>query len=399
MTPTLQPLATLDQLYPAGTVIAGRTRRDCFAWVPTAEDAADTVTGLLLAVAGNLPMLAHPSATGASAQQLLAAAGLSLAAKAEPYDSEADARRCIDRWVSEGRRIAPIYPLPADWLPAAAQLVPPALLARLNDKAYLADLVPADWLPCREVLPRAALHRALELLPGEAVVLKVATSLGNGAGGDVFLCHDGVARQAALAALLAETRPFDGLVVERFECFETLWCAGFAVLDDAVRWLGASRHRRTEAGLQAGNVMGCGAPLPDAARQAIEALAAAAGRLGYRGLAGCDVGQTQDGRLLIFDLNFRLNSSSVLLLLQPAAAARSGRPVAIDWHLRAASKPETLAARLLPWIERGQLVVTRVLDHRLLPSRSPLSSASGFLLGADEADCLAVQAAIAGTLA
>ena len=394
MSGALLPLATLDALHPPGCALAARTRAAAFAWVTGSVDSVDTVPALPLAVAGTLPLLAPAAATQPAARRLFAAAGLSLPGHAEPYRDEAEARAVMARWVAEGRRLAEIYPLPAGWVPEAAHLVPPALLARLNSKAHLAELVPAPLRPERVVLPRGALGAALEVLPGAAVALKIATSIGNGAGTDVMLCRDQAERQAALDHLASETRPYEALVVERLEDFADLWCAGFAVLDDAVRWLGASRHRLNERGLQSGNVMGAGRELPPAGRAAVEALAAAAGQLGYRGLAGCDLGLTRDGRLLIFDLNFRLNASTAMLLLQPAAAARSGLPAAINLAVAAPLEADELARRLLPWVEDGRLVPTRVLDFRLLPSRAAQASVTGFLLGRDEADCLEREAAV-----
>jgi len=399
VTSSLAPLATLDELHPPGVALAARTRAEAFAWVTQSGDSVDSVPGLPLAVAGSLPLLAHPSATHPAAIRLLRAAGLALPQAARPYDGEAGARRVMAAWIAAGYRLAGIYPLPRDWLPEAAHLVPPALLARLNSKAHLADLVPPGLRPERQVLPRAELAAALEIYPGEAVVLKIATAIGNGAGTDVMICRSPAERAEALAALASEQRPFDGVVVERLEDFADLWCAGFAVLDERVRWLGASRHRLNERGLQSGNLLGAGAALPEAGRRAIEALAARAGELGFRGVAGCDLGRTRDGRLLIFDLNFRLNASTAMLLLQPAAAARSGLPAAINCLFATAAAPLEMARLLLPWVEAGRLVPTRVLDHRLLPSRTARTSLTGFLLGRDEADCLALESLVARTLA
>lgn len=399
MTAPLRPPATLDALHPPRTALAGRTGAGCFAWVTQKAQALDSVVGQPLAVAGEMPLLCHASATGPAARALLAAAGLTIAPRAEPYHDEASARAILRRWRDEGLKLAAIYPLPDDWVPLDAHLVHPDLLARLNSKAHLGALVPPDFCPERVALARAGIGQAMTLFPGEAVVLKVSTAIGNGAGVDVFICPDATARAAALASLAQEQRPFDGLVVERHERFATIWCAGFAILDEGVRWLGASRHLVGENGLQAGNVMGDGPPLPDAGRDAILALAARAGALGYRGLAGCDIGLTEDGRLLIFDLNFRLNASTPLLLLQGATAARSGRPVAVSAYLTSPLPEADLVRRLLPAVESGQLVPTRVLDHSLLAGGSDHRAITGFVAGDDVADCQAIakslQAAIA----
>lgn len=399
MTAPLRPLATFDELHPPGTALAARTGHGCFDWVTQRADALDSVVGQPLAVAGEMPLLCHASATGPAARALLGAAGLAVAPGAAIYGDEAAARAIMRRWLDQGLKLAVIYPLPDHWFPPDAQLVHPGLLARLNSKAHLGELVPPEHCPERVSLDRAGMEQAMTLFPGEAVVLKVSTAIGNGAGNDVFICPDTTARAAALAALAQERRPFEGLVVELRESFAEIWCAGFAVLDDSVRWLGASRHRLSEGGLQAGNIMGGSPALPEAGREAVLTLAARAGTLGYRGLAGCDIGLTVEGRLLIFDLNFRLNASTVMLLLQPAAAKRSGLPLAINAYLSSPLPEAELVRRLLPAVESGHLVPTRVLDHRLLASGSDQRSVTGFVSGRDARDCQDVAASLQAAIA
>src|SRR5690606_32239674 len=117
MTAPLRPLATLDELHPPGTALAGRTGDGCFAWVTQSAEALDSVTGLPLTVAGRLPLLRHASACGVAARALLGAAGLAIAPGAELYDDETGARAILRRWLDEGRKLAAIYPLPRGWFP------------------------------------------------------------------------------------------------------------------------------------------------------------------------------------------------------------------------------------------------------------------------------------------
>jgi hypothetical protein len=45
---------------------------------------------------------------------------------------------------------------------------------------------------------------------------------------------------------------------------------------------------------------------------------------GFRGIAGFDIGELADGSLVAFDLNFRPNSSTGLLLARKAVQQRTG---------------------------------------------------------------------------
>ncbi len=391
---------TLAQLHPPGTAYAPRTRHEAIGWVALSANAPDTITGLTLAFAGDMPVVAHAAITEAAARDLLEAGGLALPPRLVTYSSEAEAVAALRRLCDEGWRIAAPYPLPADWLPAKSQLVAPALVSRLNDKATLAEWVPPGLLPERVVLPLADLERLEEPFRGEPVALKVATSLANGAAGDVALCATPNERLAALARFRAAGHAFHGLVVERLERFETLWCAGFGLLDERAVWLGATRHLRGPDGLQTGNILDAGAPLPAPTVEALLAIAERWRAAGYRGIAGLDVGRTADGRLLVFDLNVRLNASSGQLLLHGAAAARHGARASLSFFQKVAGQaPSEVATQARPWVRDGHLLVTRLANLARLEPPEPATSITGLVLGEDEADCRVIARAIGEALA
>ena len=58
-----------------------------------------------------------------------------------------------------------------------------------------------------------------------------------------------------------------------------------------------------------------------------EAIAANGVARGYRGLFGVDVALLEDGRAIAFDLNFRSNGSTGMLLLYDAVVRRTGKTV------------------------------------------------------------------------
>jgi hypothetical protein len=53
---------------------------------------------------------------------------------------------------------------------------------------------------------------------------------------------------------------------------------------------------------------------------------------GFRGIAGFDIGECKDGSLLAFDLNFRPNSSTGLLLANEAVRQRTGLPLMYSFY-------------------------------------------------------------------
>src|SRR5690606_29582511 len=80
-------------------------------------------------------------------------------------------------------------------------------------------------------------------------------------------------------------------------------------------------------GKQSGSIVDPQHPFPPEARELALQVGESARRMGFRGIAGLDIGRATDGRFILFDPNFRVASSSVQLLFHDAASARSGLPV------------------------------------------------------------------------
>lgn len=390
---------TLATLLPTGTAYAPRTRPEALGWVAIGPHAPDTVTGLTLGFAGALPVVAHAAVAEPAARRLLEAGGLRLPEDLRPYETEAEARALARALAAEGWKIASTYPLPDGWVQGESLLLDPALVARLNDKAALAEWVPAELLPERTLLPLDALDRLEETYRGAPVALKVATAQANGAAGDVALCRSPEERRPALERFLAQGLPFHGLVVERLENFEAIWCAGFGLLADGVLWLGATRHRRGPDGLQVGSLLDGGATLPAGTVEALLGIAEGWRRAGYRGPAGLDLGRTADGRLLVFDLNVRLNASSGHLLLHAPAAAPTAAAASVSFFAKSAQSPDFVATQALPWIRDGHLLVTRLANLSRLPHPEPAVTVTGLVFGEDAEDCDVIARAIGEALA
>jgi hypothetical protein len=392
----LIPLATMEALHPAGVAWAPRTTMAQVAWGFGAAVTLDSMTGQTIGLMGRMPLVAHAGVVGEQARRLLEGAGLGWPTTVRSYRTEAEAQAAVRALVAEGWKIAAPFPLPAGWVPEAARLVPSALEAALNDKARLLDWAPPWLAPERVVVGLGALDDVERALPGAPVVLKVCTDLGSGGGRDVVFCPG--ERSPGLAKLLAKGAPLHAVVVERLERFERLWCGGLAVLDAEVRWLGAARHVRGEDGLQVGSEVGPTDELPGWLIAELVSVGERARAAGYRGLAGCDVGLTEDGRFLLFDLNFRLNASTTLLLLRAAASARGGVGWVASWSASTALPAGQVVDRLLPWVREGRFVPLRLFDLAALPAPQELRTVLGLVLGEDAAGCAALGARVSAAL-
>jgi len=210
-----------------------------------------------------------------------------------------------------GHRIAFQHPHDAGTVPAASQLVDPLLLAFLNNKANLADLVPPGYCPPRRVADRQQIS-ALVPTTADPVVLKLATDLSTGAAGAVV-----IARSATdIAGALRRFPEGNALIVEDFIPHARSLCLNFAATGDEVVFLGGADQLVDLEGVHRGSLLG--EPAPDRLEEAIEVgfeITRRAVRRGYRGVAGFDVAFGEDlTRPMVFDLNFRFCASTLPLI-------------------------------------------------------------------------------------
>lgn len=377
----------MEDLHPPRTAWAPRTRLEQVVWGSKLAYTMDTVTGQVLALAGGMPQVVHHSVLQPDARELLALAGWEAPQRVLPYRTEEEAHSLARDLAADGWRIVHPFPLVPGTVPEEALLVPSRLYVDLNDKATLARHVPEHLLPERVVLSPDRLSEVEDLFAGDPVVLKVATHLGSGGGRDVVFCREAGQRRAQLEQLLAIGGAWHALVVERLMDFEALWCAGLAVTDRGVLWLGAPRHERDDHhGLQIGSEAGLEEDLPEWLRTELLAIGARAGQRGYRGIAGVDVGIDRQGRYRIIDLNFRLNSSTPMLLALRPALERVGARHARLWVMYSDLSLREVVERLRAPVGAGLVVPLRLADLSWFAGTAARLQMIAFVLGADPAD-------------
>jgi hypothetical protein len=273
--------------------------------------------------------------------------------------------------------------LRANRFPSSGYLVTPALWARLNSKATLAELVPASHLAPRQIHSLSELEgRAFE----RPVYLKDASLEASGGGCAIRACLDADAWRRALKELREiGARRF---VVEDALPVERCWCVALVIEQDQTSYAGAAEQVFGTPGQQTGNLIDPEHPLPaEGVRLAVE-VGERARRAGFVGVAGLDIGLTSDRRLIVFDPNFRINSSSSQSLLHDSAARRAGSPFSHSTHVSTSLPFAEVARRLAGPIDDGWFIPTRCLDAAWLPGRAGGAVCEGFVLAADRATAI-----------
>jgi hypothetical protein len=390
----LSPPLVLSDVFPARSLLAMRAWDDANPFLPRGRVVRDGLTGGQLPVLGGQRACVHAALLGPAARRLCAMADILFPSDIVPFGDADDLAGLVGAEIAGGATVVLQYP-PEPAVAAALSgraggrppfLAAPSLLARLNDKAALDDLVPEGALLPRSYIPLGDLDP--DRPPPLPAVVKAATRHGTGAGLDVRVCADAATWRAAVAAFRSLGAFLHGVVAERFEPFLRSWCANFAALPDGGRWLalGAAEQVVVDGHLYAGNVNGRGHEPPAGADALVEAIAGRAMAAGFRGIGGFDFAVADDGRLICFDANLRINGCTTQLLLHDAACARIGASVSRTVRLMVRIGPEAMIAVLRPHVEGGSFVPISFLDAALHPLRPAESILTGLLVGGERAE-------------
>ncbi len=378
MTPLL-PTLPPDAIWPSDSAFFARND---LARLPLTGYSAyhiDSVTLNLMGLLAGHPAVRHVSGATDAILRALDDAGLpggeELLTYSTPEEAQSHAAALRDR----GFRCVSFFPLPSDLWPDAAQVVPPALWDALNAKANLGDIVPAAHLPRRAVMTPAAARARIWDGP---VWVKSAGPSPTGGGFAVRAVTDPDLWPAAIDALAA-LPDVDLLVVEDDVPLTACWAVQLGITDAGTRFGGASEQTFAAPGQQDGSLFDADRPFP--APDLAIAVGEAARARGFRGLAGLDIGQATDGRIIVFDPNFRVTSSTSLAMFAPAAAARIGLPVALSVDIFLTAPLGDMIAAARGPMSDGWFVPTRMLDAALFPAAQGLSRLSGFVLARDRA--------------
>jgi hypothetical protein len=225
--------------------------------------------------------------------------------------------RQVSRLLQEGFKIALQHaPHPSEETPGA-YWIKSSLLSFLNNKRHLSLFVEPPNLPLRKLAERPLKPSPLP------VVLKAATDESTGGGVDVVICRVPEDLQHA-EKVFQHCRQ---MVAEEFLTMARNLCLNYAIPPSGrIFYLGSAEQITDDQGKYFGNWIDEESQAPAAAIAAGMQIAKQGYELGYRGCLGIDMALLEDGRILVFDLNFRLNGSTPALLLAESIAREYRQP-------------------------------------------------------------------------
>lgn len=310
-TASLQADPSFDDIYGPGLVYDGRASTRLRDWIPSLPSLREALTGGPLAVLGDMPVLCNRAAADERWLQLMGEIGLSVPSRIHAYRGEQEYLSELQRLARPGVKLVMQHLHPPDELPAESYWIPPSLLSYLNNKKNLALLVPVGHAPERETVSRSMLAARLREHDTFPIVLKAATDQTSGGGRDVMICRNSEDTSRAVSFFEACRE----VVVEQFLVMETNLCLNMAVATDGrIHHLGCAEQVSNDDGAYRGNWL-----VREATRQTVlslgQQIAEKAAAMGYVGVFGVDMCRLPGGRVVAFDLNFRINGSTVGLML------------------------------------------------------------------------------------
>lgn len=376
MTMPLSWLIDLDAWLPPDAVFMARTDLHQTRLLGFQPVNLEAVTGIGLGMFGRRAAVRHRSCATVAFLDLMTLAGLRVEETTLRYDTGEEAHALARQLVQEGHRFLSAYPMPPALYDDSALLVPNSLWHDLNAKSRLHLLVPPQNLAPRHLVNHAQARPMTFTFP---VWLKVAGDAATGWGYAVRHCADSSSYQAALDELEA-LDPKGTLIMESHIKVRRSWCACILVSPDQVIFAGCAEQIFDLPGKQSGSLIDANDAPSSEMATLMTTIGERARQAGFIGIAGCDVGETDEGQLVAFDPNFRLNASSAQVLLHASATARTGAHVTQSVTLRSQRRFPEMTARLERWVACGRFVPTRGLDAHHLAAAQGISTIAGFVV-------------------
>lgn len=353
----------------------------------------DAVTTTMLGVLGQRPTVRHVSGVTDDILSFLEDAGLVLQEDIRRYETGVEAEAIADQLVADGWRLFWPYPLRAGRFDDAAHVVAPDLWERLNDKVLLPQIVPEHALAPRQVVDAAELDGCAQ----PPLYVKAGGGGATGWGYAVHYCPDAEAVQAAGASLSA--KGVETVIVEAALDVTTCWCVNLSLTASGVTYIGAAEQLFEAPARQTGSIIDPLNALPQAGVDLALTVGETARALGFRGPCGLDIGKLTDGRLIVFDPNFRFNASTLQCMLHDAASERSGLPVSVSFAAKSTLPVKEMLGRARRAVEDGWFVPNRVIDAMLLAAADSANYMSGFILAENREQAAAKSAKLEAMIA
>jgi len=379
LTPRLQP----ESPYPSDAVFMARTDLFETRMLGFYPLLLDTVTTLAAGLLRGRAAIRHEAGAGPEVMEVYTRAGIDPCEETYSYRTPMEAEQHANALISAGRRLVWPYPLPRGRYPETAHLVPTKLYRFLNAKSNLEALVPAEHVAKRHILS----HNELDgFEPDGPVFLKAGGEAATGWGFAVHPCRDSSAFQKARDWFAERHDSVPFVIAEEYVELARCWCAGIAVDDAGTTCFGGAEQLFSSPAKQVGSLIDPENAFPAEGVALAIRIGEAARARGFLGIAGLDIGRALDGRLLVFDPNFRLNSSTSQLLFHDSASARSGLPVSLSFQVHPGGPFRVTASLLEAPITEGWFIPTRLFNGEKHPLSEGKHIVTGFVLGRDRAD-------------
>ena len=384
------PSANFSELYPTKTVFAPRSTWDVLQMIQNQPFQVDSMTGVTVGVMGDMPLVCHKNTVTPLILDFFREAGLRPAIRTDTYETEEDAVAIARKHSEEGQKLVYVYPPPSALLDDVSFLVPVPLYTYLNDKSNIGRLVEREHQPGHRLLSVDSLDELFDFLPGREIFIKACRSGANGAGKDVYYCPDEACRKDAAQRLGLQKEALTGVRLEEAVGVDASWCLSFAIGKSGIRYLGAATQLFEQPARQTGSRIDP-ENLPPAFVVDIAAKIARRGStMGYQGIAGFDIGLSPAGQAFVFDLNFRLCSSTPQVLLHEAATARVGARISQSWSRVFKASLAPALERIRHYSQEGVFVPIRLYERT--QASEGQSVITGMILGKTIADIEKIKA-------
>jgi len=288
--------------------------------------ACDFQTGTPLPINGTLPVICSSAVCSDRTKPLFAAAGLPDFSHTILYDNESGYEALLAGCHRLKKPVIFQYPHPEQELPHELYWIDPDLFGKLNDNACLSEFVPEGYL---------SEHTC---------------------GGQI--------------------------VAEEFLSIEDHYCVNYATDGRRTNLLGCCDQITNDAGRHAGNWISLVRHPPrEAIEVGFEIMHRAASR-GYIGVAGFQIVRDHNGRILVIDLDFRLNGSLPAVMWQNRLLSRKGAKCVgrvIEWRFPQSIDRDFSLLREL--VESGWLFPLAIYDPQAGPYGFDEVRVRGILFG------------------
>lgn len=360
---------------------------DC--WGAFEQVDQDFRTAQCLTVAGGMSILAGRSVLHPHLDSFYACWNFDHSPTVFPFEGASEYSDRLTQIHSQGGQIAFQYVHPFGERPDAEYWIPREVLSRVNDKAFLGELVPTDFVPARRLMEtrdfiESATNGNLTFQGNPRFVVKGTGDESSGGGRSVAI----VRSAADLRASVQRMSLSESVLVEELLEIQDNFNLTYATRGDEILYLGASQQLTDASGRYLGNWFEKDrAPTKDMIEIG-HAIMERATAWGYRGIAGFDFVRDVHGQVYVIDLNCRINGSTpALLWIDALRRRRHPSSVALFVREKFVGPPEHWEAVLCEASRRMDLFLLGIQATR------GFTMASVIWLGADRAEVEAKRTA------